>query len=345
VLVEKLETVDAFVVFDFEDAPCSAGVVRCAPKVLVDGATWLARSRTYQFAIFRLQIGGASAAVNAKADARADAVASFVGAVRPWVESRRLFLDPAKGVHLADLEPLLADDVRPPDYWEQADQLAAASLAASAAAALDGLDGRTVAIEGFDLVGPPLAAELDARGARVVSIGTAAGTAGDAGGFSPDALTSAWAEHGADLVRELEQEPAPAGTVLGASVDVLVCGSKAGLVDHGVAAGCSAKVVVPSGPIPVTAKGLAVLRRSGVCVLPDFVTTAGPVLGGLAVGLGAVSPTSSWEERMEGVRTAVTEVLSEVLDDEHGPLLGACKRAEAFLRTWRPALPFGRPLA
>ena len=28
-----------------------------------------------------------------------------------------------------------------------------------------------------------------------------------------------------------------------------------------------------------------------------------------------------------------------------GPLLGACHRAEAFLRTWQDTLPFGRPLA
>jgi glutamate dehydrogenase/leucine dehydrogenase len=340
VLVEKFENVDAFVVFDLEDADRSAGVVRCAPKLLVDGATWLARSRTYQYASFGLQVGGASAGVNAPRDASGDAVAAFVAEVRPWVESGRLLVDPAKGVRPADLEPLRATDPRPADYWDRAEELAAASIAGSAAAALDGLEGRTVAIEGFDAVGPALAVEIEAQGGRIVSIGTAAGTAADADGFTADTLTAHWGRHGVDLVRELQVEPAPSGSVLGASVDVLVCGSKAGVVDHGVAAGCSAKVLVPSGPIPVTAKGLAVLRRAGVCVLPDFVTTAGPVLGGLAVGLGAGPPSSAAE-----VRNAAAEVIAEVLDDEQGPLLGACRRAESFLRTWRPDLPFGRPLA
>jgi hypothetical protein len=41
----------------------------------------------------------------------------------------------------------------------------------------------------------------------------------------------------------------------------------------------------------------------------------------------------------------VVAVLDEVLDHADGPLLGACYRAEAFLRTWRDTLPFGRPLA
>ena len=65
----KLSTTDAFVVVDLPDAPVAAGVVRLAPKVLIDGATWLARSQTYQFAVFGRKASGASAGINAAADA------------------------------------------------------------------------------------------------------------------------------------------------------------------------------------------------------------------------------------------------------------------------------------
>ena len=41
--------------------------------------------------------------------------------------------------------------------------------------------------------------------------------------------------------------------------------------------------------------------------------------------------------------TAAT--IAEVLGHDDGPLLGACYRAEDFLRAWRDELPFGRPLA
>jgi hypothetical protein len=99
--------------------------------------------------------------------------------------------------------------------------------------------------------------------------------------------------------------------------------------------------VVPSGPIPVTAKGLAVLRREGVRVLPDFVTTAGPLIaGGLPVLDGQRGPASP-----DGVGAPIAAVIDEVLLDDSGPLLGACRRAEAFMKTWRDELPFGRPLA
>jgi len=96
---------------------------------------------------------------------------------------------------------------------------------------------------------------------------------------------------------------------------------------------------VPSGPIPVTAKGLAVLTRAGVRVLPDFITTAGPLVGGLAPALdGSVASPSD-------VGEVVAAVLTEVVDDEHSPVLAACRRAESFIGGWRPSLPFGRPLA
>jgi glutamate dehydrogenase/leucine dehydrogenase len=215
-------------------------------------------------------------------------------------------------------------------------------MIAAADLAVRGLDGRTVAIEGLDATGVLIAADVAARGGRVVAVGTAAGTALDETGIDAARLAEAWKNHGPDLVRELVAEPGAPGEVLGASADVLFVGSRAGIVDHGVAAGCAVRALVPSGPIPVTAKGLAVLRRAGVCVLPDFVTTAGGMLGGLAPTLdGDGPPTRSAEEIGEQVQA----VLGEVLDHEQGPLLGACHRAEAFLRSWRDDLPFGRPLA
>jgi glutamate dehydrogenase (NAD(P)+) len=342
VLVERLKDVDAFVVFDLDDAPVSAGVVRSAPKILVDGATWLARTATYQFASFGIQAGGASAGVNASPDARRSAIESFVAEVRPWVESRRFVPDAAKGVATDDFVALRDVDPRPAGFWDAAPDLLAATIVASTELAADGLDGRTVAIEGFDHVGVRTATELGSRGARIVAIGTAGGTALQESGFDVSAVAAAWQAHGTELVRELSPEPGPAGEVLGVEADVLIVGSRAGVIDHGVAAGCSCRVVVPSGPIPVTAKGLAVLRRQGVRVLPDFITTAGAMLGGLAPGLDGASGTT---RSVDEVSAQVREVLGEVLDHEQGPVLGACHRAETFLRTWREQLPFGRPLA
>lgn len=339
-LVEKLQTVDGFVVLDLEGAPFSTGVVRSAPKLLIDGATWLARSQTYQLASFEVRGGGASAGVNAAPDQRAAAVASFVEEIGPWVRDRRFLPQPGKGVAADDLAPLRELDPRADDDWSRLSALAAVGVVSGIDHALGGIEGRAVAIEGFDDVAAQVVAEVSSRGGRIVAVGTAAGTAADPSGLPADALRQGWDALGPDLVRELTTEPGPPAAVLGAPADVLVCGSRAGVIDHGVAAGCSARAVVPAGAIPVTAKGLAVLRRAGVVVLPDFVTTAGPLLGALLPALDGRSAPARDE-----IASAITAVLSEVASHEQGPLLGACHRAEAFLRSWREDLPFGRPLA
>ncbi len=336
---ERLDGVDAFVVFDLDEAETSTGIVRLAPKILVDGATWLARSATYQCATFELRVGGASGGVNAKGDDRATALAAFVEAATPLVASGRWLIDPGKGVGVDDLTALRAVDPRGEAVWERRDHLLGLSVAVAAATATGGLEGRTVAIEGFDASGPALAAELTARGATITAVGTARGTLVRPDGFGDD-LAAGWAERGPALV-EGEGEAAPASAVLGAAVDVLVVGSKAGVVGHEEAAGVQAGVIVPAGPIPVTAKALAALRRRDVVVLPDFVSTAGPLLAAFPSGAAPVAPDAVDRE----AERRVTDAVAEVLGAERGPLLGACERAEAFLRSWQPQLPFGRPLA
>ena len=105
--VDKLSGTDGFVVYDLRDAATGVGIVRLAPKVLRDGAELLARSVTYAFASFGVAgHGGASGAVNAKPEAREDAVAAFVDEVRDRAEAGSLTLAPGTGLTEADLAPL-----------------------------------------------------------------------------------------------------------------------------------------------------------------------------------------------------------------------------------------------
>jgi glutamate dehydrogenase/leucine dehydrogenase len=337
VKIEKLDSVDAFVVFDLEAAPTSTGIVRLAPKVLVDGATWLARSQTYQHASFGLEVGGASAGINARPDGRAQALAEFVSEVKPWIESHRLALDAGRGVTDADLGALRSHDVRGSSIGEER-ALGAIGIAESMAAAIGALDGRTVAIEGFDDRSLALIDELVSRGARVVAVQSAVGTAVEPAGFERDRLADAVAT-GADAVTPLVDQVDLPAAVFAAPADVLVVGSKAGVLDHTVASTVTATMVVPSGPIPVTAKALALLTRQGTTVLPDFLTTAGPIFVGFPGARG-----SEPDARAAVVRH-IPDAVREVLGTDESPVLVACRRAEAFLATWCDDLPFGRPLA
>ena len=195
VIIQKLTSTEGFIAFDLDDAP-AAGVVRSAPKILVDGASLLARSLTYRFATFERQVGGASAGVNATPDDRATALAAFVGEVEPLVRDSRLLVDAAKGVSSDDLAPLRAVDPRPVAYAARHDELAGLGVAVAAHTAVRGLAGRRVAIEGFDVSGPAIVAGITSRGGKVVAISTADGTATSTEGFEEGEVAAAWAEHG-----------------------------------------------------------------------------------------------------------------------------------------------------
>jgi glutamate dehydrogenase (NAD(P)+) len=117
-----------------------------------------------------------------------------------------------------------------------------------------------------------------------------------------------------------------------AECDVLLVAGKAGVLEHDLAATVRARAVVPLTPVAVTARALAVLGRAGVVVVPDFLATAAPLLA-------ALDPDGG--DPMERVHTAV----AALAESGTGLWMAAVERAEAHLRTWQDALPFGRPLA
>ena len=297
VTTRKLTSTDGFVVLDLENAPMAVGIVRSAPKVLIDGATWLARSETYRYAFFNRKVSGASAAVNAPVETKADAISAFVTELGDDAFAS-VHLSAGRGVSADDLASLRARDPRPEQWWDQRDELTAVGILAAAERALDGLSGCSVAIETFDAMTTSLADRFRAAGATVVE---------------PDTSEDA-------------------NAILHADVDVLVAGSKVGLIGHANVDNVKARVIVPSGAMPVTAKALAAFGRAGVVVLPDFVTTSGHL--------------AAWpvDDSSTDAAALVGEAITRVLSSPNGPLLAACEEAESFLASWT-TVPFGRPIA
>jgi glutamate dehydrogenase/leucine dehydrogenase len=122
------------------------------------------------------------------------------------------------------------------------------------------------------------------------------------------------------------------GAGMDADCDVLLVAGKAGVLEHDLAATVKARTVVPLTPVPVTARALAVLSRAGTVVVPDFLSTAAPLLAAFAAEGG---------DPMGRVQASVADLAGEGT----GLWMAACIRAEEHLRTWQDELPFGRPLA
>jgi hypothetical protein len=300
VKIEK-PTANSFIAIDLPDAPCATGVVRAAPKILQGGAKAMARTTTYTFAVRGLKVGGASAGISAEGDELPSAIAAFAEAIAERTADGRLVLDAGNGVDPAAWGAP-AGDPRPEVRLEDVDGMR--------------LEERLVGI--------------GAVAAASAAVGSATGWTASVEP-SPDAASTiaALADAGIDV----------AGGTLDARVDVLFCGARQGVLDGAAADLVEARVVVPIGPHAVSAKGLAVLRRRDVVVLPDFVSLAGPTYAGWPVG------DATSEAVGDACRTEVHAMITDALAHEEGPFLGACATAEAFLASWQDELPFGRPLA
>lgn len=158
--VTKLESTDAFVIVDLDGAERAAGVVRCARKILIDGAASLARHGTYAFAIAGVQASGASAGINAEGDGRDAAVGAFTGEYRGPAR-----LSAGKGVSAEELGEL--PDDRTPAARERARELEMAGIIATIDVLTGGIAGRTVALDHPDAA---LAAALAEAGATVPEV-------------------------------------------------------------------------------------------------------------------------------------------------------------------------------
>ena len=369
VATHKLTSTNAFVIFDLEDAETASGLVRCAPKILPSSAKELARSATYTFAAHGCKRGGASAGINAKGSERDEAVRAFTEEIAEMVVAGKFLPDAGRGVTEEDLLPLRASDMRGDAHFSKqgftedasskynsttlATYLQGVSAVAAAEAALSGLEGRTVALEGFGPAGLAAAKELEERGAKVVAVATAAGMSKAAAGFSHAELAEAFAAHGQEMVehletgsmkkhRETEQDRdtgqgREANSIWSVEADIFFAGSKIGAVDHNVAELFSPMALVSLTPLAFTTKALIALQQKGTKVLPDFVCLGGPIY--------AEGEIPSADEAIATARTNTAALVDEAEGHPEGIFLGVCAIAEQFLLTWRDELPFGRPLA
>ena len=346
----KLASTNAFVVFDLEDAETSSGLVRCAPKILPSSAAELARSATYTFAAHGCKRGGASAGINAKGDERDEAVRAFTEEIAEMSATGKFLPDVGKGMTEEDLQPLRADDMRGDALFAEhegmplATYLQGVGAVAAAGAALGGLEGRTVAVEGFGLAGMAAAKELEEQGAKVLAVSTGAGVAMASAGFSHAEMSEAFAEHGEELVKHLGKgegsgSGGDADPIWSAEADVFFAGSKIGAVDHNVAELFAPMVLASLTPLAFTTKALVALERKGAKVLSDFVCLGGPLYA--EAGGGQTAPSDA----IAATRTNTAALVEEASQHPEGIFLGACAVAEQFLQTWRSELPFGRPLA
>lgn len=338
-MVHHLTSVDGEIVFDIDPdvVGASAGGTRVADDVTVDEVALLARAMTYKFAVFEDRLGGAKAGIRPRLlDSHAETMARYCEEIRPMVESGRFATGADLGTTTADFAPLLPADASARVIDARVGDVAFEELVtgrgvvAAAAAWLGGLEGRTVAVEGFGAVGGGVAREVQRQGGRLVAVSTVRGAVADGAGLDVDALFEARAEHGDEFVRHLDLEVHRPAELHGLAVDVLVPGARTGVYDTEVAATVQASVIAPAANVPYTAAGLEVLRRNGVAALADFVCNAGALLAYRS------PPGLTPEEVLSRVDRLIAERVEAARHAKMDPIRHATVLADTFLATWVP---------
>jgi len=368
--VIELTSVPGWIVFDLPGADRSAGGTRLARGVSIPEVALLARAMTYKFAALGDKLGGAKAGIAADpADraARAGLMARYCAEIGPLSSRGEFLTGPDMGTFEEDFAPLRATNAAPSaisaviDGMPFEDVLTGFGVAVAAEAALlaDGAGGassgrassggagsgraawagRSVAIEGFGKVGGGVALEVVRRGGRVAAVSTIAGCVADLAGLDVPRLLALRRQHGDDCVRQYGGLTGPPERLLTVPADVLVPGTRPGLIGAAAATALPAevRVIAPAANAPYTERGTSVLRQRGILALPDFVCNAGAVIAYRS------AREATTGQVLADVERRIAALITEALGHPQGPYAGACAGAAAFLRSWwgePPAPPF-----
>lgn len=346
--IMELSTVPGFVAFDL-DCPTSAGGTRRAPDVTRAEAALLARAMTYKFAVLKQQFGGAKGVLRVDDADKESAIQRYCEEITPMVARQEFLTSSDLGTTTSDFASLPSYDPNSVMHQQIGGTMVDAlvtghGLIAAAAAAIDGVEGRRFAVEGFGKVGGGAVAEIAHRGGKLVALSTVHGCVTDESGLDIVALLELRAKHGDRCVEHLGTPVLPTTELFEVDTDVLVPGARTGVIDADRAARLRARVISPAANVPYTVRGLSILRERGILALADFVCSAGATIGYVQELFGELPDADAAHDIVD---EWITDLTRRSMAHPDGPFAGASAMAEEFLRTWREpdALPDGPALA
>ncbi|MBS1893909.1 MAG: Glu/Leu/Phe/Val dehydrogenase [Actinobacteria bacterium] len=138
------------------------------------------------------------------------------------------------------------------------------------------LRDQTFAIQGFGNVGAVAAAELQARGGRVVGLSDAEGAIVDRSGLDVTAVAN-WAEEHGTVAGFPQAESIPRDSLLEIPCDVLVPAAMEEQITAANASRLQCRLVAEAANGPTTPEADEILADRGIPVLPDVLTSGGGV--------------------------------------------------------------------
>ncbi|WP_188316938.1 iron-containing redox enzyme family protein [Solihabitans fulvus] len=282
-----------YVVVDAMVGGRAVGGTRMTPGVTLDDVAGLANQMSLKLALAGLPIGGAKAGIRCalpEGERRDRALRDFGRWAAPLLRDG-VYLGSDQGVTYRDRAILFeaagfdesAISPRRPlpcswgQLWEHLADITGHGVAEATSVAVSG-EGRTVALQGFGIVGRGAAQELTQLGAIVVAVADRLGVVAAPGGLPLDLVLAA-----TDAAGTIDRTALPDGLLLSGrpdawldvDADILVLAAGGGALHAGNADRVQASLVVEGANSPCTRDALRALAARGIPVLPGIVANCG----------------------------------------------------------------------
>jgi glutamate dehydrogenase (NAD(P)+) len=269
------------------------GGLRLMPDVSQDELEKLARAMTLKYGFLSLPQGGAKGGVigdpEASAEERASVLLRFARAAAPILVRRTYVPDADMGTNGADIQRMLEGigvRISRREYrGSRSGEYTAGTVFEAARAAADvqgtAIEDCRVAIEGFGMVGGPLAEMFVRAGARVVAISTAAGGLYSPRGLDVPALRERGRSAGNSVVTKADLgDRIDAAELKRIPADIFCPCARHDSIREDDVPEMPARVISCGANSPITPAAEQLLWKRGVLCVPDFVANSGGVLGG-----------------------------------------------------------------
>lgn len=292
----RLLRADAYLVLHCTVRGPAKGGIRLSPDVDMDETGRLAELMTYKCALAGIPFGGGKSGIRfdpaeLSEDSRTALVREYVHCLENYLTTGMYIPAPDMGTSSGDMA-IIASCTRntetvtgkPTRLGGIPGRLEATGYGVYVVTKLaaqqvlgSGIEGRTVAVQGFGNVGRWASIFLAEAGARVVAVSDVGGAAYREEGLPAEELTRCSVGELARLHDRIERDD-----LLELPVEVLVPAAGSHVLDGGAAATVKARMIVEAANEPITKDGDAALADNGVVVVPDILANAGGVVGSYA---------------------------------------------------------------
>jgi len=314
--------IKAILVVDNTALGQAIGGIRFAPDVTTNEVFRLARAMTFKNSAAGIAFGGGKAAIRGNPDVenKEEIIRTFAKLLRPhedYIPGPDMGTDEhcmaiiqdeigrAVGLH-KELGGIPMDEIGVTGFGA----VEAADVAAEFLGM--GLEGKSVAIEGFGAVGQACFRSLVSKGAKVVAVSDIDGAIYNPDGLGFDDLVQYDTETrvvaktwnrgytGGKRITDME--------LFALDVDVLVPGARPDVITMDNVKDVKARLVVEAANIPTSLDAQRYLAERGITIIPDFIANAGGVIAG-AIELRKGTIEDSFEAVRKQIRANTHEVL------------------------------------